>query len=121
MQDGELDVSSNILKKVDYPIFAFHSFPKNVDLYIDYIKRTLKNRFINTWAHPGLLLKKYSLELNDSELEEIFSLMNKEEVLLEINNKHNLPTKKWLSLANQFDVCCVRGSDVHTIQNLRKF
>jgi len=121
LQDGELDIPSDILRDIDYPIFAFHSFPLNVDLYIDCVKRALKNKFVNTWAHPGLFLKKYSLELNNTELKEIFSLMSKEKVLLEINVRHNLPAKKWLFLANQFNVCSVRGSDVHTIKDLCKF
>lgn len=118
LPDGELDVSTDVLKKIDYPIFAFHSFPKDINLYLDSLKKVIKNKYINAWAHPGLFLKKYSFELDNYELNDIFSLMKTENILLEVNAKYSLPLQEWLLLANRLDVKCVKGSDVHSIQQL---
>jgi DNA polymerase (family 10)/putative hydrolase len=118
LNEGDLDVEDRILKEVDYSIFAFHSFPKDIDLYKRCLEKIIKNDQINTWAHPGLFLEKYGLRLPESELIEIFKLMRKYDVLLEINRKYNLPPRTWLQLAEQYDVQKVVGNDVHCIEDL---
>ncbi|KKG29104.1 histidinol phosphatase [Methanosarcina mazei] len=115
---GELDVSTGVLKEIDYPIFAFHSFPKDTDLYFESLKKVLKNRYMNTWAHPGAFLMKNGLELPEEQLVDIFHSMNKMDVLLEINNKYQVPSDIWKNLSSKLGVKFVKGSDVHNVEHL---
>ena len=118
LPDGELDVEEWILREVDYPIFAFHSFPKDVDLYMKCLKNVLKNKYVNTWAHPGAFLLRRGLELPEKELIKIFKLMGEQDVLLEMNRKYGVPSEKWVSVARRYNVRLVKGSDVHCIADL---
>lgn len=117
LPSGELDVDEHILKAVDYPIFSFHSFPEDLELYVKCLKGALKNPYVNAWAHPGTLSYK-KIDLPESELAEIFSLMKEREVLLEINRKYDLPKERWVRMAKEYGVKTVKGSDVHQIVDL---
>lgn len=118
LPDGSLDVEDEIIKQVDYPIFAFHSFPRNKELYMECLKKAIKNRYVNAWAHPGLFLKRNGLNLKTNKLTEIFNMMKKYNVLLEINRRYSLPEKEWINMASKIGLKTVRGSDIHTIREL---
>lgn len=118
LPDGSLDVEEEILKQVDYPIFAFHSFPMDLAQYIESLKSVLINPYINTWAHPGLFLRKHGLDLSDQDLCEIFRLLKTNNVLLEINRRYNVPDKKWITMAVTERVQFVQGGDCHCIKEL---
>jgi len=115
LPDGSLDVEDEIIKQVDYPIFAFHSFPRNRELYVECLKKAIKNRYVNAWAHPGLFLRRMEVSLTVDELREIFKLMKEHDVLLEINRRYKLPEKEWVNLAGHMGIRMVRGDDVHSI------
>jgi len=115
LPDGSLDVEDDIIRQVDYPIFAFHSFPRDRELYVECLKKAIKNRYVNAWAHPGLFLRRTGFSLTVDELEEIFKLMKEHDVLLEVNRRYSLPLGSWLNLAKQMKVRIVRGGDVHSI------
>jgi len=118
LPDGTLDVSKGIIKTVDYPIFAFHSFPEDRELYINCLKKVVRNRYVNTWAHPGLFLERTGFNIGSDTLRDIFHLMQKNHVLLEINKKYSLPSRNWINLASKVGVITVRGSDVHKVEDL---
>jgi len=118
LPDCTLDVEDKILKEVDYPIFAFHSFPKDYELYIECLKKIISKKEVNTWAHPGLFLKKYRIDIELKELKRIFIMMKEHDVLLELNGKYSLPQTGWIDLAKSLGVRMVRGNDVHSIQDL---
>ncbi|VVB72566.1 phosphatase YcdX [uncultured archaeon] len=115
---GDLDVEPEILGEVDYPIFAFHSFPADQELFIESLKAVLKSRRVNAWAHPGLFLARNHLNLEEEDLSELLRIMKEHDVLLEINAKYQLPPQKWLALARSMGVQTVRGSDVHYLEAL---
>jgi DNA polymerase (family 10)/putative hydrolase len=115
---GDLDVETEILGEVDYPIFAFHSFPADLDLYLQSLKAVLKSRRVNAWAHPGLFLARNGLNLADEDLRDLLRIMREHDVLLEINAKYQLPPQEWLHLAERLGVKTVRGSDVHHLEAL---
>ena len=117
---GELDIEDWVLQEVDYPIFAFHSFPNDIEEYLRSLKVILSNMYVNTWAHPGLFIIRYGLNLSDKELIEIFQLMNWYDVLLEINEKYGMPLIGWLDLARSLDVRLVRGGDIHCTNDISK-
>ena len=112
-----LDVSDKIIEKVEYPIFAFHSFPRDIELYLKCLKTVIKNEYINAWAHPGLFLKRNGFEVSREDLIEIFKLMRDHEVLLEVNWRYNLPEKYWRVLASKMGVQLVNGGDIHSIND----
>jgi putative hydrolase len=118
LPDGELDVDKYILNEVDYPIFAVHSFPPDIDLYIKQLKNVIRNEKVNAWAHPGLFLKRSNLEMDGRALMEILMLMKEKKVLLEVNRKYELPPENWRKLAEKIGVCVVKGSDVHELSEL---
>lgn len=115
---GMLDVDELILKEVDYPIFAFHSFPVDIDLYIEGLRAILGNKYVCAWAHPGAFLARHDLSLPEEKLVEMFDLMSKHDLLLESNRKYGVPNPRWMDLARKYDVRIVRGSDVHFVEDL---
>lgn len=119
LPNGEIDVENNVLREVDYPVFAFHSFPEDFDTYIKCLRCVLRNKYVNTWAHPERFLRKHFLEISESDLVEIFNLMRQQNILFEINKKHDVPSIKWINLAKKHNVEIVRGSDIHCIEDIR--
>jgi putative hydrolase len=117
LPSGELDVDEQILRAVDYPVFSFHSFPDDLELYVKCLKSALMNPYVNAWAHPGTLSSR-KIDLPEGELVEIFRLMREKEVLLEINRKYDLPKERWVEMAKRCGVRTVKGSDVHCIDDL---
>lgn len=117
LPDGSLDVDEQILMEVDYPVFAFHSFPPDLELYVECLKGILKSKYVNTWAHPGTLSSSH-IDLPEDDLEEIFRLMKERDVLLETNRKYDLPKRHWLDMAKRYDVRIVRGSDIHRVEDI---
>lgn len=117
LPDGELDVEEQILREIDYPIFAFHSFPDDINKYVECLKNVLKNKYINAWAHPGSFLLRHNLKLPEDHLVEVLKLMNRHEVLFELNSKHRLP-ENWKNAAKKYNVKMVKGSDAHCAKDL---
>lgn len=120
LPNGELDVEEWILREVDYPIFAFHSFPEDIDIYIESLNSVLRNRYANAWAHPGAFLSRNGLELPERDLIYIFELMGKQDVLLEMNRKYSVPSEKWVSVARDYTVRLVNGNDIHSIEECER-
>ena len=121
LPSGQLDCPNEIFEKVDYKLFSFHSFPKDLNKYFFSIKNILINYKVDAWAHPGLFFKKYStLKLPDKELNQIFKLMNKREVLLEINFKYSMPIIDWIKeyLKVTKNHYTLFGADVHSVEDL---
>lgn len=117
LPDGSLDADDDVLRKVDYPTFSFHSFPRDKELYLRCLKNAIQDRRVNTWDHPGLFLKKNGMTLSEAEVEEVFRLMRDNGVLLEINGKHGLPPAEWIAAARQWGVKTVRGDDIHRLED----
>jgi putative hydrolase len=121
LSDGSLDVDENILKAVDHPIFAFHRFPPDIGLYIECLERAIKNQYVNAWAHPGWFLQKNNLAIDMAILDEVFGMMSRHDVLLELNGKYGLPQKSWINKAAEMGVGLVRGDDIHALQDFGRW
>ncbi len=122
LPDGTLDCSREILDKVDYKLFAFHSFPVDIGAYLFALDKVINEYPVDVWAHPGLFFKKHKkLALGDNELQRIFEILNKNNVLLEISFKHSLPVAGWitkyLEVTNNQPI--VFGGDIHTVSELK--
>lgn len=116
---GDLDVEEEIIKQVDYPIFAFHSFPPDQALFLASLKRALKDNRASAWAHPGHFLRKNGMNLLEEDLLEALRIMRENEILLEINARYELPPGRWIKLAAANGVHTVRGSDCHGVEQLK--
>jgi len=120
---GSLDCSANVFQMADYKLFAFHSFPENLEIYVTSIEKIIKHYSVDAWAHPGLFFKKYkNLKLSDEQLGHIFELMNNYNILLEINFRYNLPSINWirryLKISNNSNI--IFGTDAHNIDDLQR-
>ncbi len=121
LPDGEIDAEEWVLEVVDYPIVSFHSFPRDVPLYVECLKSALQNRYVNAWAHPGAFLRANHLTIPADDLADIFAVMAQEEVALEVNRKYSTPPDEWIGPARRRGVAEIRGSDVHAVDQLRKW
>ena len=124
IQDGCLDCRDDILKKVEHRVFAFHSFSESLDKYLTALENVLINHNVDAWAHPGLFFKKHSnILMPDKKLSELFRLMKKAGVLLEVNLKYKLPSIDWLTKypRETTNNPVVFGGDVHSVEDLCLF
>ena len=121
LPDGTLDVSDDIIKIVDYPIFAYHSFPNDLDLYLSTLEKVIReNRYVNAWAHPGLFFKKKNIEYELADMRTIFKLLKERDILMEINYKYNLPFEEWIIEAKKVGVSFVYGGDIHSLEDFNR-
>jgi putative hydrolase len=120
LPDGDLDVSEEILRAVDYPVFSYHSFPPDTGLYVKTLLHVLNNRCVNTWAHPHALMENRGILLSDKDRESIFQCLKQNDVLLERNQKYGVPDPTWLRMAEWYGIDLVRGSDCHGTDELRQ-
>jgi DNA polymerase (family 10)/putative hydrolase len=84
------------------------------------LKIILKNKYLNTWAHPSAFLEKNNLELSEINLIRILNSMKKNKVLMEINGKYNVPPLKWIELAAVYDIDFVIGNDIHKLEDFSR-
>jgi putative hydrolase len=115
---GELDADDALLGEVDYPVFSFHSFPNDMELRLSSLEAALKNRYVNAWAHP---VTSQGMDFPEDRLREIFDLMRNRDVLFELNEKYGDPAEDRMTLARGRGVSFVRGSDVHFVEDLKKW
>ena len=119
LPDGSLNVLDEVIERVDYPIFAFHAFPEDPDLFLNCLKEALADSRLNAWAHPFSFLAKNNTHLDLKVVEEILRMMKKYDVLLECNRKHDGLPSEWSELANKIGVSIVNGNDIHSINDIR--
>jgi len=119
LEDGGLDVSEDVLRRSEIVLMAFHSFPVNKGRYVEALKRALSNPRVDIWAHPGLFLRTKNFSLSEEEVEVIFEIASQRNVLIELNEKYNLPSRGWVEIGKKRGVKFVRGSDVHHVGELK--
>ncbi len=118
LPDGSLDVSEEVLEIVDCPIFAYHGFPRDKEVFLRSLHAVIESERAHTWAHPGTFTARTGIDLSKEELEEVMSLMARHRVALEINTKYLTPDAAWIDLARRAGVALVRGSDAHSTEDL---
>ncbi len=119
LEDGSLDVSEDVLRQSEIVLMAFHSFPADKDKYVEALKTALSNPKVDIWAHPGLFLRNKNFSLRDEEVEDILEKASRENVLIEFNEKYQLPVRSWVEIGKKKGIKFVRGSDVHKIRDLK--
>ena len=119
LEDGSLDVSTDILRESEIVLMAFHSFPADKEKYVEALKRALSNPRVDIWAHPGLFLRNAGLKLREEEVGAILEIASQENVLIELNAKYGLPSKDWVEIGERKGVKFVLGSDAHGVEELK--
>lgn len=121
LPDGLLDCPQWILDKTDYRLFAFHSFPADVEVYFSALCKVIQSGRCDAWAHPGIFFNENpTLFLPDEKLKAIFRLIESDNILVERNTKYHLPPLRWLEIIERMaaNIQFVYGGDVHNIEML---
>ena len=118
---GMLDVDDDVLAQVDYPIFGFHAFPLDPNLYCECLVNVLQTYPVNAWAHPGAFLVKNNIHLPEKDLEKIFEVMSENAVALELNSKYKVPLPEWIDIAKLYNIPFIRGSDIHRTMDITEY
>jgi len=118
LPDGTLDVEERILKRVDYPVFAFHSFPSTQERLVSALRTSIRNPYMNAWAHPSTFFNRWEPHDMSAELDDIFEILHQFDVLFEINKKYDDLPPLARERASTRRGGNVRGSDCHSIEQL---
>ena len=86
---GDIDCSEEILKKVDLVLLAEHGFSGDYDEYINSLKKGLQNKYVNVWAHPGLLLKKKGWKAREFDIKDLASNIANKNLAVELNRRYS--------------------------------
>ncbi len=120
-QNGDLELSKDLLEQLDIVIGAIHSNLKmNRKEMTERIVHALSNEHLTILAHPtGRLLNKRAP--SDIDLIEVFDAAKKYKKILEINaypNRLDLSDVNCRT-ANQQGVLLVIGTDAHSVKQMR--
>ncbi len=117
LQDGQLDFSEEILRKLDFVVAAIHSgFKKNVT---ERILRAMENPYVRVIAHPsGRLISRR--EGYDVDLEKVLEGAQKTGKALELNAYYDRLdlNEFYLTRAKDKGVKISIGTDTHSPQGL---
>ena len=111
-QDGDLDVTEDVLAHCDIVLAAFHSF-QNSSRYVTAVLNMLENPSVDVWAHPTLYCRKQGLVMSPIEIEKIIGRLLDQAVLLEMNGRYRLPDGQFLEAVEGAGLTHVWGSDAH--------
>lgn len=122
MPGGALDISAEILDKIQLICFACHSFPVEAELYYESFKKLFfENKwedYIRIWVHPGRFLKKNNLfkECKKNFID-LLQLAKKRDIFIENNLKEQLPPFNIISFFDNQNR--IVGFDVHSIEEIK--
>jgi len=115
LKDGSLDISNNILDKLDVVGAAIHSnFTQPVEVQTDRLIKASKNPSIDIIFHPtGRIINKR--EGYPVKIEKLFSVAQDTNTILEVNAHYNRLDLKdeYIRMAIQNDVKLAINSDAH--------
>jgi putative hydrolase len=126
--DGNLDISSEIMKKAELLVCSLHripglhkmegeltltELPKDAkDYYIRAMKAICNNKNVDIIGHPFDLLRKFRAEFpNEDEMHDIARYIAQYGKGVEINTKYKVPTMNFIGICKQYSVKFSIGSD----------
>ncbi|RLG19016.1 histidinol-phosphatase [Candidatus Micrarchaeota archaeon] len=120
---GDLDISDEVLSKIQILCVACHSFPSDLGLYCDSLKKVFSNgrweKYVRVWVHPGLFLRNLNvLDRETGLLEELIHSAAQNGAFIEHNLRKNLPPERIMESIPQQNL--VMGWDAHSVKFLRK-
>ncbi|MDD4895540.1 MAG: DNA polymerase/3'-5' exonuclease PolX [Atribacterota bacterium] len=118
--DGTLDISDNILQKLDIVIAAIHSGLKQErKKLMDRLSKAMKNPLVNIIAHPTGRIIGYR-EAYDIDMQEIIKIAAQTKTALEINSSPERMDLNdiYVKSAKEQGVLLAIGTDAHQISAL---
>ncbi|MCK4952409.1 DNA polymerase/3'-5' exonuclease PolX [Candidatus Bathyarchaeota archaeon] len=120
LADGNLDLSNNVLKDLDFVVASIHSgFKGTAKKMTERVISAMHNDYVSTIGHPTgrLIQRRQPYQIN---LEEVFTTASKQRVMMEINA---LPDRLDLNdfntrAAMERGVMISIGTDAHTPEQL---
>lgn len=121
LPNGTLDVSKEVLDRVDVLGIACHSFPSDVEIYAEAMEHVLKESYakdlVQVWVHPGLFFKKNNI-LESRLFSYLLDLAIHQGVYVEYNIKYGLPPVNLQHLIPPQRK--VLGIDGHSVKDLKE-
>lgn len=134
---GNIDAQVEFFDKVDIVLGAIHRIPTTEDFmpkeqiskrkdealthWNQTILALLKNPNVDIIAHPTNLLSLYQITVPLTMKKEIIGLAKGKDKAFESNIKYQVPDKEFIELLKENNVSIVKGSDAHSIEELKKF
>ena len=135
---GEIDFNEMWKSKVDYVLGAIHRIParskrfyssndnsaNKVEVYEDWLltmEGMLTNRMVDIIAHPGAELIRYQISLPSQVKEMLCQLGKGTGKIFEVNVKHQVPDKEFLSYLLKYHLPLSIASDSHSTTEQRKY
>jgi len=121
-QYGSLDISDSLRKKVDFVMGSFHSWFRDEipteEEYISTLLNMINNKKADIWAHPFLFTKINNLSITENDLNIIFTSLKKQDMVVEINLRHQLPSINIIKHLIDNNISLVFGSDAHNVNEI---
>ena len=119
---GDLDLSEKILDFCEILCFACHSFPKDIELYKDSLRKVCVDSrwkdYVRVWMHPSILSINSGIN-NDQLLRELIYFAADNGVFVEYNLKYNVPAKNIIIGKKELNI--IYGLDAHSVGDLNSF
>jgi len=135
--NGNIDARPAFFDKIDIILAAFHRIPtingflpkeqisermnETLECWYKAMLAVLKNPNVDIIAHPTNLLCMYGIDIPFAMKKEIVKSASKNKKIFEINIKHKVPDEEFIKLLKKNNVLMVKGSDAHSIEELKKF
>jgi histidinol phosphatase-like PHP family hydrolase len=117
-EEGNLDVSQDVLDKCEIVLATFHSFPNSDKKELESaLKSMLKRPEVDIWTHPITFFQK--CPMCEREVNEIIRMCSKHNVLIEDNIKPRYRSPRLIEMCRKMGARTVIGSDAHGIEDLR--
>jgi DNA polymerase (family 10)/putative hydrolase len=114
---GAIDAPDHVLDRADLVIGSFHSFAEP-GRYVDALEAMLRHPRVDVWGHPTLYAVKKGLVLDPATQATLIDLCREREVLIEFNQKYQLPGPAMRELVRERGALHVTGSDAHRVEDL---
>ncbi|NQT71761.1 MAG: PHP domain-containing protein [Chloroflexi bacterium] len=135
---GAIDAQSSFFSKVDIVLGAFHRLPigegdfwrgnqiaeqkeRALGYWFNAMMKLIENENVMIVAHPTAILKRNGVVVPRDLKETIATKAASYGKTFEVNTKYNVPDREFLDLLYHHGVNLVRGSDSHSVEEMRHF
>ena len=117
LADGSVNCSEEYSKNY-FLIASFHNVYGDKEIWISALKEAIENPNVNVIGHVA---PEPTFTLENSEVDELASLIVENKKIVEINAKYRRPPRDWIVTFNKRGVKFHLGSDAHSLQQIGQF
>lgn len=135
---GNLDMPPSITDRLDLILGAVHRLPASfeeyrfaevnkladeeiVHFYEEALIALISNPIVDIVAHPFLFLRERGLDLGIDGEKRIVGVLKQHNKVIEVNARHNTPSKDFIALCLREGIQLCLGSDAHSAEEVGKF